>query len=88
MAKWAAPGSQDCDAATTAYETSRDGALALACIQHDGCSSGAEVVHCTWNGAHDWPQAEDDQFGNDIIWEFLSKHSRADYRAGEGSEVR
>ena len=77
VAKWASSASQACDAETTPYETSRDGELGLACIQHDNCGSGAEVVHCTWDGAHDWPQAEDLPVGNDIIWEFFSKHSRS-----------
>ena len=80
ISKWAGPGSQECDPATTVYETSQDGALGLACIQHDNCSTGAEVVHCTWDGAHDWPQAEGQQAGNELIWEFFSKHSRAKFR--------
>ena len=81
IGRWADPGSQACDPATTTYETSQDGALGLACIQHDNCSTGAEVVHCTWDGAHDWPQAEGQQAGNELIWEFFSKHTRAKYRA-------
>ena len=81
--KWAGLGAQGCDAATTAYETSRDGALGLACVQHDNCASGAEVVHCTWDGAHDWPQAEGERVGNEVIWEFFSKHTRASYRTAD-----
>jgi polyhydroxybutyrate depolymerase len=87
MAKWAGAGAQGCEPATTVYETSQDGALELACIQHDNCSTGAEVVHCTWDGAHDWPQAEGHQVGNEVIWEFFSKHSRASYRAVRQDKV-
>ncbi len=75
LGKWAE--AQECDPATTAYPTSRDGTLDLACIQHDHCATGAEVVHCVWDGAHEWPEAEDLAFGNQIIWDFFSKHPRA-----------
>ena len=75
MKKWA--GAQQCEADTSAYETSRDGALGLACIEHANCANGVEVVHCAWDGPHEWPQAEGLPVGNDIIWEFFSKHSRS-----------
>jgi polyhydroxybutyrate depolymerase len=78
--KWAGPGSQRCDAVPSDYPTSRDGVLGLACIQHDNCATGAEVVHCTWDGAHDWPQADNQPVGNEIIWAFFSRHTRESYR--------
>ncbi len=71
MAKWAGPASQGCDPAATAYETSQTGTLGLGCVQRDNCSSLAEVVHCAWDGAHDWPE-----IAPEIIWDFFSKHSR------------
>ncbi len=77
LRQWAE--AQGCDPATSAYPTSRDGTFGLSCIQHDGCATGAEVVHCVWDGAHDWPRAEGDDFGNQVIWEFFSRHSRARY---------
>jgi polyhydroxybutyrate depolymerase len=77
LGKWAEASSQDCDAATTPYPTSGDGILGLACIQHDNCASGAEVVHCTWDGAHDWPQSKTSDVGNEVMWEFFEKHSRS-----------
>ena len=76
MKTWAGSNAQDCNAETVPYETSQDGQLGLACVQHDNCSTGVEVVHCTWDGAHDWPQAEGQPVGNEIIWEFFSKHSK------------
>jgi polyhydroxybutyrate depolymerase len=76
MSKWAGAGSQRCDREATTYPTSMDGTLELACIQRDNCSTGAEVVHCTWNGAHDWPKAGATDLGNEIIWEFFARHSR------------
>ena len=76
IAKWASSESQDCDSDTTPYPTSADGKRELVCIQHDNCSTGAEVINCTWNGAHDWPETKSDPFGNDIIWQFFSKHSQ------------
>jgi polyhydroxybutyrate depolymerase len=85
LGTWAA--AQSCDGATTPFETTRDGVADLACLQHDNCRAGAEVVHCTWDGAHDWPQTAGRAFGNQIIWEFFSNHSRSDFRANEAGEV-
>ena len=86
MDAWASPESQQCDAVATPYETSQDGVADLACVQRDNCSSGAEVVHCTWDGAHDWPQVDGRAFGNEVIWEFFSKHTRAQYSAAPRTE--
>ncbi len=74
LATWAE--AQGCDSNPTPFETSRDGTAGLVCWQHANCESGAKVVHCDWDGAHDWPQEGDDRFGNQIIWEFLSQHRR------------
>jgi len=79
MDKWSGPDSQDCDPGTSSYPTSGDGILDLACTQHANCSTGAEVVNCTWDGGHDWPKDKTRDLGNEIIWEFFSKHSRANY---------
>jgi polyhydroxybutyrate depolymerase len=79
MRKWAR--SQGCDRESTPYPTSADGTLGLACIQRDNCSTGAEVVHCTWNGAHDWPRDGTRDLANDVIWEFFSRHARSGRRS-------
>jgi poly(3-hydroxybutyrate) depolymerase len=76
LAKWAASAAQGCDAETTPYPTSQDGELGLTCVQHDNCSTGVEIVHCEWDGDHDWPQAEGQPVGNEIIWEFFSRHAK------------
>jgi polyhydroxybutyrate depolymerase len=76
LARWAAPDSQDCAAENVLYETSQDGVLGMSCVQRANCASGAEVVHCTWDGAHDWPQDETVRPGNEVIWEFFAKHAR------------
>ncbi len=76
MSRWASPEAQNCKPATTPYPTSADGLLGIDCYQHPDCATGAEVVHCDWDGEHDWPQAEGIDAGNQIIWEFFSKHSR------------
>jgi polyhydroxybutyrate depolymerase len=80
IGKWAEASSQHCDATTTPYPTSGDGTLDLSCVQHDNCASGAEVVHCTWDGEHEWPQIKTSDVGNEVIWEFFDKHSRSLYR--------
>ncbi len=79
LKKWAHSGAQDCDSERTRYETSQDGKLGFECTQHDGCATGAEVVHCTWDGKHDWPQRGELRPGNDLIWEFFDKHRRSRY---------
>lgn len=76
MSKWASAGSQRCDREATPYRTALDGTTDLACSQRDNCSTGAEVVHCTWNGAHDRPKVGATDLGNEIIWEFFARHSR------------
>jgi poly(3-hydroxybutyrate) depolymerase len=58
---------QGCSATTSAYPTPADGIDNLTCVQHADCATGAEVVRCEWNGAHDYPG-----WGNeDVFWPFL-----------------
>ena len=76
LAKWAGPDSQRCDSDESPYSTSRDGVLELACVQRANCATGAEVVDCAFDGAHDWPTKGEDQFGVDVIWEFFEKNGR------------
>jgi polyhydroxybutyrate depolymerase len=76
MKAWAGPDSQGCENEDSPYPTSRDGAQGLSCVQRANCATGAEVVDCAWEGGHDWPHQGDDQFGTDVIWEFLAKNGR------------
>ena len=86
MDKWAGSDSQDCEDAATPYQTAKDGTLDLQCTERSNCETGVEVVNCTWKGGHDWPKDGDHDFGNQIIWDFFSRHSRADYRAAGNSD--
>jgi polyhydroxybutyrate depolymerase len=62
---------QGCSATTSPYPTPADGIDNLTCVQHAGCATGAEVVRCEWNGAHDYPS-----WGNeDVFWPFLEANS-------------
>ena len=75
--RWAADDSQDCESEDTPYPTSADGVRMLSCSERADCSSGAEVVHCSWNERHTWPATQNGTpFGNDIIWEFFEANSR------------
>jgi poly(3-hydroxybutyrate) depolymerase/CubicO group peptidase (beta-lactamase class C family) len=87
METWASEASQGCDADLSPYQTIADGTRGLRCHQHAGCFTSAEVVNCTWDGAHDWPKDDSNEFGNEIIWEFFSRHRRSDYTAGEPEPV-
>ena len=86
MEKWAGSESQNCALSPVRYPTSQDGVLDLQCVEYLGCETGVEIVNCTWTGAHDWPKDGDQDFGNQIIWEFFSKHSRTDYRSAPDSD--
>ena len=68
--------SQGCDATDTAYPTVSDGIRHWTCIQRANCADGVEVVSCSWRGPHWWPKIPQSDFGNEAIWEFLSKHSK------------
>jgi poly(3-hydroxybutyrate) depolymerase/CubicO group peptidase (beta-lactamase class C family) len=77
LAAWAGPDSQRCASRDRPYPTSRDGVLGLECVQRAHCATGAEVVDCAFDGAHDWPKKGDDDFGVDVIWEFFERNSRS-----------
>lgn len=76
MGAWASAASQGCDVVESPYSTMEDGTQGLECTQRTTCTTGAEVVSCWWNGGHAWPRVGLDHFGNNIIWEFFSKHSK------------
>ena len=76
MDLWAAEGSQGCESTAKAYPTSKDGVSGWKCVQRAGCSTEAEIVDCGWDGGHDWPRKEKDQFGIDVIWEFFENNGR------------
>jgi polyhydroxybutyrate depolymerase len=75
-AAWAAETSQNCEMEESSYSTSRDGVTGLKCRQRANCQTGAQVVDCGWDGGHDWPRKEKDQFGIDVIWEFFENNAR------------
>jgi len=75
MATWSADESQGCNSEVTPYSTVADGMLGMTCTQNANCDSGADVVSCWWNAAHDWPSGEN-QFGNEMIWEFFRKNAK------------
>jgi polyhydroxybutyrate depolymerase len=76
QALWASSSSQNCDANTTLYSTVADGTRNWTCVQRANCATGAEVVECSWRAGHWWPKTPQSSFGNDAIWEFLSKHNK------------
>jgi polyhydroxybutyrate depolymerase len=76
LAAWAGPESQRCDSRDSPYPTAYDGVQDFRCVQRASCASGAEVVDCAWDGGHDWPRVDDDQFVVNVIWEFFEKNGR------------
>ncbi|MEE2776671.1 MAG: hypothetical protein VYE73_07900 [Acidobacteriota bacterium] len=43
----------------------------LDCRSYANCDGDVAIGFCTWDGAHDWPEAGDRQFGNELIWRFF-----------------
>jgi len=76
MAAWAGPASQHCNSEDSPYPTSKDGIQGFRCVQRANCTTGAEVVDCSWDGGHDWPHRGDDQFVVDVIWEVFARNGR------------
>ncbi len=73
LERWA--DAQGCQEVETSYPASAD-VLGLTCVQRDGCATGTEVVHCEWEGGHDWPGETGRAWGNALIWDFFARHSR------------
>jgi polyhydroxybutyrate depolymerase len=65
-----------CDAIATSYPTVSDGTRNWGCTERDNCTSGTEVVSCSWRAGHWWPKNRKGKFGLEAIWEFFSKHSK------------
>jgi poly(3-hydroxybutyrate) depolymerase len=74
---WAKAQGCDVDRAEP-YPTTADGRLNWSCTHHPDCRAGSEVVSCAWDGEHVWPGEPGDNYGWDVIWQFLSNHRRAD----------
>jgi polyhydroxybutyrate depolymerase len=74
--KWASEESQGCDSGETPYPTSKDGTRDLECAQRANCSTGAEVVSCSWAGDHMSSLGIGPLFGNTVIWEFFSTNPK------------
>ncbi len=73
--RWAGVTSQQCEATFVSYPTPVDGTLAFRCMQRDHCATGAQVVACTWNGAHTWPGGPE-PFGTHVIWTFFMQNPK------------
>lgn len=74
-AVWAS--NQGCETEITSYQTAADGIKKWRCEAHANCSSGAEIVTCSWAGGHSWPNTrQDGNFGLDAAWHFMSSKSK------------
>ena len=71
---WAA--AQGCADTATEYPTDYDGTQGWACVEHAGCSTGAEVVSCVWNGGHTWGRGGGTNFALGSMLSFFDKHER------------
>jgi poly(3-hydroxybutyrate) depolymerase len=76
MGMWVSAESQDCSDTVTPYPTSADGTRHWECTQHANCTTGSEIVSCSWKGSHEWPMDDRDPFASKVIWEFFSKNSK------------
>jgi polyhydroxybutyrate depolymerase len=74
--KWASAESQGCDIDETPYPTAKDGTRDLECAERANCSTGAQVVFCSWTGNHMSSTTIGPLFGNTVIWEFFSTNPK------------
>jgi len=60
---------------TTTYTTQWQQKAALTCSRYGhGCTAGVDVVGCTYEGGHVWPQ-----FAADVVWGFFENHPKSLY---------
>ncbi len=73
---------QQCQGTLRSYPVEAEGVRELQCVERPGCATGTEVVHCTFDGAHEWPRvrsndpAKAHNFGTETILDFFEKHSK------------
>ena len=73
--EWA--NAQGCSLTPTPYTTISDGMGGWSCTEHADCTTGAEVVTCSWAGAHYWGRNDTDgNFSLEATWTFLEAQSR------------
>jgi poly(3-hydroxybutyrate) depolymerase len=73
--EWAA--AQGCSLTPTPYATVSDGLNGWSCAEHAGCSTGAEVVTCSWDGDHVWGRNNTNgNFALEATWAFFEAQSR------------
>ena len=63
---------QGCDASPSPYPTPFDGLSGWDCVQHDNCSTGAEVVSCVWQGGHVWGKTPQENFALESMLSFFA----------------
>ncbi len=69
--------SQKCAAIDTRYSSPADGERGWECIQRANCARGRQVVACSWDGGHSWPNGVDGTyFGLDTMWRFFKKNRK------------
>jgi poly(3-hydroxybutyrate) depolymerase len=73
-AVWAT--AQGCEATTTTHATAFDGTEDWTCTEHPGCTTGAQVVSCSWSGAHIWGRKAGTNFALEAMLSFFAEHRR------------
>merc|ERR1712173_112329 len=69
-----------------AIESASDGILDWQCIGYNGCDRGdgeygVDAMSCSWNGGHDYPVADGENFALNVIWDFFKNHKKIPPRA-------
>jgi poly(3-hydroxybutyrate) depolymerase len=73
-AVWAV--AQGCAVDPSPWPTAYDGTLGWSCEEHAGCSTGAEVVTCAWDGRHRWGRDGSEAFALEVTWDFFTRQKR------------
>ncbi len=66
---------QGCVTKASAFPTAYDGIEAWTCQQHEGCSTGAQVISCVWVGGHTWGRTDKVNFALEAMLEHFAAHS-------------
>jgi len=61
------------------YPTKYDGKRDWSCIKpHGNCASGTSLVTCAWQGGHNWPWIQHDDYDYArVTWDFFAAHPKA-----------
>ena len=65
---------QGCTTKPSRYTTEYDGTAGWECVEYTGCTTGARVVTCGWDGGHTWGRRAGTHFALESMLNFFMAH--------------